>query len=206
MNWIALACSAENYVLAWSDSLSILESACASEFRAICRIYGVDDFELQQLKNGNLDFRLKFSGPRTTELVGAKKPDDLHQLSQLLQARVSLMNELQQRLAHGYKRFAEVVPWQDQAYSLKSHQAWAVLGGVRNNIGFVEDYAQEANLDLETAARMIVTKAANQEALVRKLERLRVRHQESIRQTRNKFEIAAARARMDEDAFLSMLM
>lgn len=206
MNWIALACSAENYVLAWSESLSILESACADEFRAISRIYGIDDIELQQLKNGNLDFRLKFSGPRSTELVGAKKPDDLHQLSQLLQARVGLMNELQQRLAHGYKRFAEVVPWQVQAYSLKKHQAWAVLGGARKDIGLVEDYAQETDLDLETAARMIVTKATNQEALIRKLERLRIRHQEFIRQTRNKFEIAAARARMDEDAFLSMLM
>lgn len=206
MNWIALACSAENHVLAWNESLALLESACASEFRAICRVYGVDDIEYQQLKNGNLDFRVKFSGPRNTELVGSKKTNDLESLSQLLQARVNMLSELHQRLAHGYKRFANVVSWQDTAYLLKKGQAYAVLGGVRNDIGFVEDYAEEAKLDLEVAARMIIVKSTNQEALIRKLERLRIRHQEAIRSASNKLELSKARAAMDEDAFLSMLM
>lgn len=206
MNWIALACSAENHVLAWNESLALLESACASEFRAICRVYSVDDVEYQQLKNGNLDFRVKFSGPRNTELVGAKKTNDLESLSQLLQARVTILTELHQRLAHAYKRFADVVPWQQTAYLLKKGQAWAVLGGVRDNIGLIEDYAEETSLDLETAARMIVVKSTNQEALIRKLERLRIRHQEAIRNASNKVELSQARAAMDEDAFLSMLM
>jgi len=110
MNWIALACSAENYVLAWHANLSLLESACSGDFRAISRVYNVDDVVYDQLQNKNLDFAVKFSGPRTTELVGVKKPEHLDKLSQILQSRVSLMSELHQRLAHGYKRFAEVVP------------------------------------------------------------------------------------------------
>ncbi len=208
MNWIALACSAENYVLAWHESLSLLESACANEFRAICRVYSVDDIEYQQLRNNNLDFRIKFSGHRNTDLVGAKKPADLEELSQLLRARVNLTSELHQRIAHGYKRFADVVPWQQRAYQYKASQAWAVLGGVRDpeSIGLVQDYAEETGLDLEVAARMITVKAMNQQDMIRKLERLRIRHQESIRKAANKQEFAQARAAMDEDAFLSMLM
>lgn len=208
MNWIALACTADNYVLAWHESLSLLESACGSEFRAICRIYGVDDVEYQQLKNNNVDFKVKFSGPRNTSLIGAKKPDDVEELSLILRARVSLINELHQRIAHGYKRFADVVPWQQEAYHYKTQQAWSVLGGVREpeSIGFVQDYASATGLDLEVAARMITVKAMNQQDMIRKLEFLRIKHQEAIRRASNKTEFAQARAAMDEDAFLSMLM
>ena len=208
MNWIALACTAEHYVLAWHENLSLLESACGSEFRAICRIYGVDDVEYQQLKNNNLDFRIKFSGPRNTSLIGIKKPADLEELSQILRARVSLVSELHQRIAHGYKRFADVVPWQQQAYYFKTAQAWSVLGGVRDpeSIGFVQDYASATGLDLEVAARMITVKALNQQDMIRKLEYLRIKHQEAIRRAASKTEFAQARAAMDEDAFLSMLM
>lgn len=206
MNWIALAASAENYLLAWHENLALLESACLGEFRAICRVYSISDIEYEQLKNQNLDFSIKFSGPRTTELVGSKKPNDLELLSEILQTRVSLTNELHQRISHGYKRFATVVPWQQDAYRLKEQQAIAVLNGITSDIGFVEDYAAEVNLDIEIAARMILTKAKNHNDLIRKLERLRIRHQEAIRSASTKIEFAQARARMDEDAFLSMLM
>lgn len=206
MNWIALAASAENYLLAWHENLALLESACLGEFRAICRVYSIGDVEYEQLKNRNLDFSIKFSGPRTTELVGSKKPNDLELLSEILQVRVNLTSELHQRISHGYKRFATVVPWQQDAYRLKEQQAIAVLDGNTSDIGFVEDYAAEANLDVEVAARMILTKAKNHSDLIRKLERLRIRHQEAIRLASTKTEFAQVKARMDEDAFLSMLM
>lgn len=206
MNWIALATSAENYLLAWHENLALLESACLGEFRAICRVYNVSDIEHEQLKNRNLDFSIKFSGPRTTELVGSKKPDDLKLLSEILQTRVSLIGELHQRIGHGYKRFTSVVPWQLDAYRLKEEQACAALNGNTSNIGFVEDYAAEANLSIEVAARMILTKSKNHNDLIRKLERLRIRHQEAIRSASTKLEFAQVRACMDEDAFLSMLM
>ena len=208
MNWIALACTADNYVLAWHESLSLLESACGSEFRAICRIYGVDEVEYQQLKNNNVDFKIKFSGPRNTSLIGAKKPTEVEELSLILRARVSLVGELHQRIAHGYKRFTDVVPWQQEAYQYKTQQAWSVLGGIRDpeSIGFIQDYADAAGLDLEVAARMITVKSMNQQDMIRKLEYLRIKHQEAIRCASNKIEFAQARAAMDEDAFLSMLM
>jgi hypothetical protein len=53
---------------------------------------------------------------------------------------------------------------------------------------------------------MITVKSMNQQDMIRKLEYLRIKHQEAIRCASNKIEFAQARAAMDEDAFLSMLM
>lgn len=209
MQWLALACTAENELLAWSTDLSILESACLGEFQAICRIYGVQDLHVNQLKQFNLDFKLKFDGPRNTEFIAHRKSMETAILSQQLQSRVSLMTELQQRLAHGFKRFEQRFEWQAEAYYHKYQQALNVLASDNYNTGpvdMVADYAQEAGLDLATAANLIVNKYENRVTTIRKLERLRIRFQRAIRAAKNKEEFATVRARMDEDSFLSMMM
>ena len=206
MNWLALACTAENEVLAWSTDLSVLESACLGEFQAICRIYGVADLQASQLKQGNMDFKLKFDGPRNTEFLAYRKPMEATILSHQLQARVNLMSELQQRLSHGFKRFEQRFTWQHEAYELKYQQALNVTLGLGGQHGLVEDYAEETNLDLETAAHFIINKYQNRVQTIRKLERLRIRFQNMIRTAKNKEEFALVRARMDEDSFLSMMM
>ena len=206
MHWLALACTAENEVLAWSTDLSVLESACLGEFQAICRIYSVVDLHANQLRQGNLDFKLKFDGPRNTEFLAHRKSMESTILSHQLQARVSLMNELQQRLSHGFKRFEYRYTWQHEAYELKYQQALNVTLGLDGQRGLVQDYAEETNLDLLTAATLIVNKYQNRVYTIRKLERLRIRFQNMIRAARNKEEFATIRARMDEDSFLSMMM
>lgn len=206
MEWLALACTAENEVLAWSTDLAILESACLGDFRAISRIYGVDDLHATQLRQYNLDFKLKFDGPRKTDFIAHKKETPLSILSQQLMHRVGLMKELQERLAHGFKRFVPVNPWQLQAYELKYEQAKKVIAGKTSNIGLVEDYAAEAGLTLNVAASLIINKYENKNQLIRKLERLRMRYQIAIRNATNKEEFTAVRAAMEEDSFLSMLM
>jgi hypothetical protein len=206
MHWLALACTAENEVLAWATDMSVLESACLGEFQAICRIYGVSDLHASQLRQGNLDFKLKFDGPRNTEFLAHRKSMESTILSHQLQARVSLMGELQQRLAHGFKRFEQRFAWQHEAYELKYQQALNVTLGLGGQRGLVEDYAEETNLDLATAATLIVNKYQNRAQTIRKLERLRIRFQNMIRAAKNKEEFAVVRARMDEDSFLSMMM
>jgi len=206
MEWLALACTAENEVLAWSNDLAILESACLGDFRAISRIYGVDDLHAAQLRQYNLDFKLKFEGPRKTEFVAHKKQMALSILSQQLMQRVGLMKELQERLAHGFKRFVPVNSWQLQAYELKYEQAKQIIAGGTSNIGLVEDFAAEAGLVLNVAAGLIINKYENRSQLIRKLERLRIRYQIAIRNASNKEDVAAVRAAMEEDSFLSMMM
>jgi len=206
MHWLALACTAENEVLAWSTDLSVLESACLGEFQAICRIYGVGDLHANQLRQGNLDFKLKFDGPRNTEFLAHRKPMESTILSHQLQARVSLMSELQQRLSHGFKRFEYRYTWQHEAYELKYQQALNVINGTLLDTGLVQDYAEETNLDLATAASLIANKYQNRVQTIRKLERLRIRFQNMIRAANNKEEFATVRSRMDEDSFLSMMM
>lgn len=206
MQWLALACTAENEVLAWSTDLSVLESACLGEFQAICRIYGVQDLHANQLRQYNLDFKLKFDGPRNTEFVAHRKSMETMILSQQLQSRVNLMSELQQRLAHGFKRFEQRFEWQHEAYELKYQQANDVINGLTEDVGLVEDYAEESGLTINVAAGLIVNKYHNRKFLIRKLERLRIRFQRMIRQAKNKEEFATVRARMEEDSFLSMMM
>lgn len=206
MQWLALACTAENEVLAWSTDLSVLESACLGEFQAICRIYGVQDLHANQLRQYNLDFKLKFDGPRNTELVAHRKSMETMILSQQLQSRVNLMSELQQRLAHGFKRFEQRFEWQHEAYEEKYRQANDVISGLTEDVGMVEDYAEESGLTINVAAGLIVNKYHNRKFLIRKLERLRIRFQRMIREAKNKEEFTKVRARMDEDSFLSMMM
>jgi len=206
MHWLALACTAENEVLAWATDLSVLESACLGEFQAICRIYGVSDLHADQLQKNNLDFKLKFDGPRNTDFLAHRKSMEATILSHQLQARVSLMNELQQRLGHGFKRFEYRYTWQHEAYELKYQQALNVTLGLGGQDGLVKDYAEETKLDLLTAANLIVNKYQNRVQTIRKLERLRIRFQNLIRAAKNKEEFAMVRARMEEDSFLSMMM
>jgi len=206
MEWLALACTAENEVLAWSTDLAILESACLGDFRAISRIYGVEDLHAEQLRQYNLDFKLTFEGPRKTNFVAHRKQIALTIISHQLMHRVGLMKELQERLAHGFKRFVPVNAWQLQAYELKYEQAKQVIAGGTLDIGLVEDYAAEAGLALKVAAGLIINKYENKNQLIRKLERLRIRYQIAIRNATTKEDIAAVRSAMEEDSFLSMMM
>jgi hypothetical protein len=141
MQWLAVACTAENEVLAWHESLSVLESACGGEFRAISRVYSVEDSEAASLRSNNLNFQLRSINPRTFKFVECDRPDDIKLLSFLLQTKVNLTVELHMRIAHGYKRFASMVPWQQEAYRLKGIQAKQVLSGdySYNDVGMVLD-------------------------------------------------------------------
>lgn len=206
MKWMAIACSAENEILACAESLPLLESACLNDFRAISRIYGVEDQEAHELKNGNLAFRIEFNGPRSTKLVPHSKTEELEVLSKILQSRVRLMHELHQRLAHGFKRFESVVPWQHESYEEKYQEALDVLNGHNTNAGMVRDYADESGLTINVAAGLIVNKYQNRKFLIRKLERLRIRHQAAIRNVQSKEDYERCRSAMEEDAFLSMMM
>ena len=208
MQWLAVACTAENEVLAWSESLSILESACGGEFRAISRVYSVEDKEVEALRSNNLNFQLRSVNPRTFAFVEYNRPDDIKLLSLLLQTKVNLTIELHMRIAHGYKRFANMVPWQQEAYRLKVMQAKQIMTGnyTLDEVGMVADYAEIMNTDLLTAANVINAKNDNHSYLVRKLEQIRIKHQAAIRAANSKDAVVAIRASMEEDSFFSMLM
>lgn len=209
MEWLALACTAEGELLAWNDSLSLLESACGGEFRAICRVYSVDNAVAEDLRKGNLNYVLKFKNARTTEFIAQEREQDIKILSALLQAKVNLTIELDMRIGHGYKRFINMVAWQQEAYRFKAEQAEKVINNTYTSddeIGLVLDYASIINVDLLTAAKVIQVKNKNQEGLIRKLEFLRIKHQTAIRAAASKDDILEIKSAMEEDSFLSMLM
>ena len=208
MQWLAIACTAENEVLAWHESLSILESACGGEFRAISRVYSVEDHEAEALRSNNLNFQLRSVNPRTFNFIEYNRPDDIKLLSFLLQTKVNLTVELHMRIAHGYKRFVNTVPWQQEAYRLKAIQAKQVISGnySLDEVGMVADYAEIMNTDLLTAANIVNVKNDNHSYLVRKLEQIRIKHQAAIRSANSKDAVVAIRASMEEDSFFSMLM
>ncbi len=206
MHWLALACTAEGELLAWNESLAVLESACGGEFRAICRVYSVDDAVAEDLKKNNLDYVLKFKNARTTEFIKEERAKDIKILSLQLQAKVNLIIELDMRIAHGYKRFNDMVPWQQEAYKIKAEQANRIITGMPGDTGMVEDYASVIGSDLLTAAKVIKAKHDNQEGLIRKLELIRIKHQHAIRRAVDKDDMTKIRVAMEEDSFLSMLM
>jgi hypothetical protein len=208
MQWLAVACTAENEVLAWHDSLSVLESACGGEFRASSRVYTVEDHEATALRANNLNFQLRSVNPRTFKFIEYDRPDDIKLLSLLLQTKVNLTVELHMRIAHGYKRFVNMVPWQQEAYRLKGQQAQQVLSGNYSfdEVGMIADYAEVIKSDLLTAANIINAKHDNHSYLVRKLEQIRIKHQAAIRAANSKDAIVAIKASMEEDSFFSMLM
>lgn len=206
MNWLALACTAEGELLAWNESLAVLESACGGEFRAICRVYSVDEKVAEEFKKGNLDYVLRFKNARTTEFVAEERTKDIKILSMQLQAKVNLTIELGMRIAHGYKRFNDMVPWQQEAYKIKAEQANRVISNIDGDIGMVVDYANVIGTDILTAAKVIKVKNDNQEGLIRKLEYIRIKHQDAIRKAIDKEDMTKIRAAMEEDSFLSMLM
>jgi hypothetical protein len=206
MNWLALACTAEGELLAWNESLAVLESACGGEFRAICRVYSVDESIANEFKKGNLDYVLRFKNARTTEFIHEERAKDIKILSMQLQAKVNLTIELGMRLAHGYKRFNNMVPWQQEAYKIKAKQADRVINNLNGDIGMVVDYANVIGTDILTAANVIKVKSENQAGLIRKLEYIRLKHQQAIREAIDKEDMTKIRAAMEEDSFLSMLM
>ena len=206
-HWVALATTAENSILAWSQELNILEQACSGEFRAICRVYGVTGEELRFLHSNMLHYKLEYIDARTTRFVSEEDRDnDTIVLSKQLLARVMLTKELHQRLEHGYKRFQSLVPWQQKAYLIKEEQARRVLSGDTSDIGFIEDEATARQLPIESVAKLIIAKADNQKFLIRKLERLRVKTQLAIASVKNKEDVQELRQKLGEETFLSMLM
>lgn len=206
-HWVALATTAENSILAWSQELNILEQACSGEFRAICRVYGVTGEELALLRSNKLDYKLQYIDARTTKFIGEEDRDnDTIVLSKKLLARVMLTKELHQRLEHGYKRFQNLVPWQQEAYLIKEEQARRVLKGDTSDIGFIEDEAQFRNLPLDSVAKLIVAKADNLKFQIRKLERIRVKTQMAINAISTKEDVQELRQQLGEETFLSMLM
>ena len=206
MNWLALACTAEGELLAWHESLAVLESACGGEFRAICRVYSVDEKIAEDLRKGNLNYVLRFKNARTTEFIQEERGAEIKILSMQLQAKVNLTVELGMRINHGYKRFVDMVPWQQEAYKIKAEQADRVINKLGGDIGLVEDYASVIGVDILTAANVIKVKNENQQGLIRKLEYIRLKHQQAIRRAIDKDDMAKIRASMEEDSFLSMLM
>lgn len=206
MNWLALACTAEGELLAWNESLAVLESACGGEFRAICRVYSVEDHVASDLRKNNLDYVLKFKNARTTEFIQEERAQEIKILSMQLQAKVNLTIELGMRIAHGYKRFNDMVPWQQEAYKIKAEQANRVINNLDGDVGLVADYANIIGSDLLTAAKVIKVKHDNQEGLIRKLEYIRLKHQQAIREAIDKDDMTKIRAAMEEDSFISMLM
>ena len=206
MNWLALACTAEGELLAWNESLAVLESACGGEFRAICRVYSVEDNVVAEFRKGNLDYVLQFKNARTTEFIFEERAKDIKILSMQLQAKVNLTLELGMRIAHGYKRFNDMVPWQQEAYKIKAEQAYRVITNTEGDIGMVVDYANVIGTDVLTAANVIKVKNDNQQGLIRKLEYIRLKHQQAIREAIDKEDMTKIRAAMEEDSFTSMLM
>jgi hypothetical protein len=98
-----------------------------------------------------------------------------------------------------------VPPTEEQIAKMRK-QAMNVIESGTGETGMVNDYAEESGLAVDVAAGLIVNKYQNRKFLIRKLERLRARHQIAIRNAKTKDDLALCRKAMEEDSFLSMMM
>jgi len=209
MRWIAIAATVENEVVAAHEEIVLLEEVAEEDFDVVVRIYGVTDEEHTALKSRSWNWRIRFNNLRSTYLEPCNRSERVQQLGQIYSSRLDLMSAVRGRFEHAINKHRPLLSQQLQVYDAKASEARHILvfpDSEHNDDGFVKDYAEEAGIDIQTAANLILMKHDGWYQHMRKIERLRIRHFSSIKRARTKEEFKAAEAAIDKDFFINMLL
>jgi len=209
MRWIAIAATVDNQVIAAHDDIVILETISDYDFEAIVKVYGLSDDEYNQLKQGNLNFRVRFNNLRSTWLEAYNRDARIVELSVIYSARIKALINLKGRLEHGLNKHRNLLTDQNNVYERKAKEAIQILTNKESPFrtdGFVRDFAEESNIDVDSAAAQILLKHNGWYQHMRKIERLRIRHFTAIKQAKTEQDFQTAAANLDKDLFINMLL
>ena len=206
MGWIAIASTVDNIVIAAHDDMNVLEQISEKDFSIIVKIYGLSDAEISNLKEGRLDYRIRFNNLRSTYLEKFNRSSAAAEMSTIYQKRLQIFTAMKGRFEHALNKHRSVLSHQSEIYQCKYNEAKEISSGNPIKDGFVSDYAEEVGLDLESAANLILQKHDDRLQHLRKIERLRIRHFNSLKECRTTEDFARLTSELDKDFFINMLM
>jgi hypothetical protein len=209
MKWIAIAATVENEVVIAHDDITILEQIAEQDFQIIVKVYGVTDEEYLALKSNRYDYRIKFNNLRSTYLDPISRSETTKRYSLIYNARINQLQAAKGRFEHALNKHRTVLSQQMWVYEAKASEASDILLDPKSPYrkdGFVFDYAQELDIDIDTAATLVQQKYAGWYDYMRKIERLRIRHFNRIKRATTEEDFKNASAALDKDFFINMLL
>jgi hypothetical protein len=209
MKWIGIAATVENEVIIANDDITILEQVAEQDFKIIVKVYGVSDEEYTALKSGRYDYRIRFNNLRSTYLEPYTRSEETRRFSLIYNARINQMQAARGRFEHALNKHRSILSQQMWIYEAKAAEASDILSDPDSPFrkdGFVFDYAQEIDLDIDTAATLVQTKYMGWYDYMRKIERLRIRHFNLIKRATTEEDFKSAAAALDKDFFINMLL
>ena len=210
MAWLCVAANIENEVVYACEDMEELQWLTEPYFNVIPKIFALKDEEIEWLRAGQFDFRIRYNGHRAVYLEKIERKDDTRQLSKLIMYKHKLFNLFRGRIEHGWHKAKSLMPELDLVYERKYKEALDILENKDTSIyyhdGLVADYALETGMKMEHAARLIKVKHENAMTHVRKLERLRIRHMTAIKRAKALEELEKVHGAIDKDLFTNMLL
>jgi hypothetical protein len=209
MRWIAIAASVENEVVYAHDDVTVLEHISEYDFEIIVKIYGLTESEYDSLKRGEYSYRIRFNNLRSTYLEPFKRSANVEKQSRIYAARANQLTSAKGRFEHALNKHKSILSQQSWIYECKSNEASDILVDPNSPFrqdGFVFDYANEKNIDIDTAAKLVQTKYTGWYNYMRKIERLRVRHFDLIKRATTEHDFKSASDLLDKDLFINMLL
>ena len=110
------------------------------------------------------------------------------------------------RFEHALNKHRSILSHQTEIYQYKYDEAREIAAGNTIADGFVGDYANEIGIDLNAAANLILQKHDDRLQHLRKIERLRIRHFNALKECRTSEDFAKLASELDKDFFVNMLM
>lgn len=210
MPWIAIASTVDNIIIVAVDDITILNEAAEYDFDIIVKIYGISDKEYVDLKAGNFSWRIRFNNLRSTYLESIKKTSHQENLTKIYIQRLTQLTNIRGRFEHALNKHKPLLSQQLIIYEAKAKEANDIiehgLFSLYFNDGYIKDYAEEVGLDINIAAKLVLTKYNNWHEYLRKLERLRLRHVVAIKKSKTSDDFSKVIAEIDKDFFVNMLL
>lgn len=209
MAWLPVAATIENEIVYACANMGELQWLTEPYFNVIPKIFALSDTEINQLQNGNFNFRIRYNGHRNVYLEDIDRDEATVKLSKLILFKHKLLKLFKGRLEHGWHKAKSIMPELDQIYERKYIEAVDILASHKSSYrqdGLVSDYALETNMNIEHAAMLVKVKHENAMSHARKLERLRLRHMRSIKNATTLEELEMIHAAIDKDLFTNMLL
>ena len=209
MAWMPVAATIENEIVYACENMGELQWLTEPYFNVIPKIFALPDVEINHLRNGEFDYRIRYNGHRSVYLEDHDRDDTTVKLSKLIMFKHRLFKLFKGRLEHGWLKANSIMPELDLVYERKYVEAIDILAfqdSPYRRDGLVSDFALETDMKIDHAAKLIQVKHENAMSHVRKLERLRIRHMDAIKHAKTLEELEVIHAAIDKDLFTNMLL
>jgi hypothetical protein len=208
MSSITIATTVDNTVIYSSHNMILLREISELDFDVIVREYNMSGPQIDRL---HLAARLKINSITNIEVeaIDFLSPRE-KELQLIYMFRITLMENTIGRFEHALRsKHRYLISEQSRIYDAKYFEAKDILSNTYSSYainGFVKDYAEELNLNIISAANIIISKFENEQEHLRKLERLRIRHINAIKRINSIDDHTKVKHQIDKDFLLNMLL